>query len=374
MKTTDREQKPFNVGVLSVVKHDYLPRAIAAHPRFNLSFVTDETSRPKWTHERNQKFADEFEIPYIKDINKALSENQIDAVAISPEAERHCDLAVIAAEAGLHIVIDKPLSTKLTECDRLIDAIERNKVTCLVWNRNYLPSLIQANNKIQSKEIGKLLSLHCDFYFSKDAGPPIGSSKPNDPPINWLDRQLEAHADGSDGGVGQKAMGELEVEGIYPLAYIQMLTGGAKVERVFARTKSHFHQAHHDNGVDDLATVTLEIEGGITGSLSIGRIGAASHPDIGEIKLHIIGSKGSTVISEARPEVSIYYRDQPPLEFKNRRIADDNNYLLAENFARSIDGQDSPVLDCIEARNICATVQASLESSRLGKPVDVENR
>ena len=57
---------PFNVGVLSVVKHDYLPRAIAAHPRFNLSFVTDETSRPKWTHERNQKFADEFEILTLK--------------------------------------------------------------------------------------------------------------------------------------------------------------------------------------------------------------------------------------------------------------------------------------------------------------------
>ena len=71
--------------------------------------------------------------------------------------------------------------------------------------------------------------------------------------------------------------------------------------------------------------------------------------------------------------MSIYYRDQPPLEFKNRRIADDNNYLLAENFARSIDGQDSPVLDCIEARNICATVKAS-QSSRLGKPIDVKNR
>lgn len=374
MKITDREQKPFNVGVLSVVKHDYLPRAIAAHPRFNLSFVADESSRPEWTHERNQKFADEFQIPYISDIDKALSENKIDAVAVSPEAERHCELAVIAAEAGLHIVIDKPLSTKLSECDRLIDAIEKNNVTCLVWNRNYLPALIQANNKIQSNEIGKLLSIHCDFYFSKDAGPPIGSSKSNDPPINWLDRQLEAHADGSDGGVGKIAMGELEVEGVYPLAYIQMLTGGAKVERVFARTKSHFHQAHYDNNVDDLATVTLEIEGGITGSLSIGRIGAASHPDIGEIKLHLIGSKGSAVISEARPEVSIYYRDQAPLEFKNRRIADDNNYLLAENFARSIDGQDSPVLDCIEARNICATVHASLESSRLGKPVDVKNR
>lgn len=34
MKTTDRTKLPFRVGVLSVVKHDYLPRAIAAHPPF----------------------------------------------------------------------------------------------------------------------------------------------------------------------------------------------------------------------------------------------------------------------------------------------------------------------------------------------------
>ena len=83
MKTTDREQMPFNVGVLSVVKHDYLPRAIAAHPRFNLSFVTDEISRPQWTHERNQKFADEFEIPYIKDTNKLFQPIKIIAEILS---------------------------------------------------------------------------------------------------------------------------------------------------------------------------------------------------------------------------------------------------------------------------------------------------
>ena len=374
MKLTDRKKEPYKVGVLSVVKHDYLPRAIAAHPRFNLSFVSDEISRPEWTHERNQKFADEFQIPYIKDISAAIKNNQIDAVAVSPEAERHCELAIIAAEAGLHIVVDKPLSTNTHQCDKLIEAVNKNGVSCLVWNRNYLPALIQANQKVNSGELGQLLSVHCDFYFSKDAGPPIGSRKANDPPIEWLDRQLEAHADGSDGGVGTEPMGELQVEGIYPLAYIQRLTGGAKVNRVFARTKSHFHQAHLDNDVDDLATVTLEIEGGITGSLSIGRIGAASHPDIGEIKLHIIGTKGSAVISEARPEVSIYYRDQPVTEFKNQRIADNNNYLLAENFARSIDGTEKPILDCIEARDICATVSAAIDSSKSGKPIKVDNR
>ena len=39
MNPTNRDKEPIKVGVLSVVKHDYLPRAIAAHPRFELKFV-----------------------------------------------------------------------------------------------------------------------------------------------------------------------------------------------------------------------------------------------------------------------------------------------------------------------------------------------
>ena len=71
----------------------------------------------------------------------------------------------------------------------------------------------------------------------------------------WLQRQIEAHVDGSDGGVGREPMGELKIEGIYPLGYIHALAG-APVERVFARTTAHFQQAHVDNDVEDLATVT----------------------------------------------------------------------------------------------------------------------
>ena len=373
MTVTDRQKRPFKVGVLSVVKHAYLSRAIAAHPRFELLFVADHADRPDWTHERNQLFADEFGIPYLRDVKQALTDHELDAVAISSEAERHCDLAILAAETGLHIVVDKPLSIRLENCDRLIRAIEENKVKCLVWNRNFLPAIIQAQEAVESGKIGKLVALHCDFYFAKDAGPPLGNRKAGDPPINWLERQLEAHLDGSDGGVGIEPMGELQVEGIYPLAYIRLLTGAARTKRVFARTTSHFHQAHADNQVDDLATVTLEMEKGIISSLCIGRIGAASHPDIGEIKLHLIGDQGAMVISEARPEVAIYYKDQPSTEFKHQRIADENNYLLAENFARAIDDEEQPVLDARGARDICAIVNAALQSAQSGKPVDLQN-
>ncbi len=359
-------QQRYRVIVLSVVKHAYLPNAAAAHPRFELVAVADEASSPSWVHERNQEYANAYQIPYIKDPERAFDKCEADMAVVSSEAERHCDLAARAAVAGLHIIVDKPLSTCVSECDRLVKAVEKHGVHCLVWNRNYLPALIQAREAVESGSIGELRAIHCDFFFSKDAGPPKGGRGKDDPPINWLERQLEAHADGSDGGVGLTPMGELQIEGIYPLAYMRMLTGNRRIERVFARTATHFHQANVDNNVDDLATVTLEMEDGLLGTLCLGRIGAASHPDIGEIKLHLIGTDGSLVISEARPEVGIYYRHQPPNEFKNKRVADENNFLLLENFLHAIEQGGTTILDAQGGRDICAVVEAAVTSGKSG--------
>ena len=63
-------KKTYRVIVLSVVKHAYLPDAIAAHPRFELMAVADDPDRPEWTHARNQAYADEKGIPYIQDVEQ----------------------------------------------------------------------------------------------------------------------------------------------------------------------------------------------------------------------------------------------------------------------------------------------------------------
>ena len=358
----------YRTAALSVVKHEYIPTAVAAHPDFDIVVVADDEDRPDWTHQRNVLLAEQLGVPYVPDVERAIRDFDVEVAVISSEAERHCDLAVRAALAGVDLIVDKPLSTSLAECDRLLQTVRAQGTKSLVWSRNFLPALLQAREVVERGDLGRIHAAHCDFYFSKDAGPPIGTSLPA--PINWLERQLEAHADGSDGGVGVAPVGELQVEGIYPLAYMRMLIG-ARVERVFARTTAHFHQANVDNRVEDLATVSLEMEGGILGSLCIGRIGAASHPDIGEIKLHLLGSRGGLVVSEARPEVEVYYRDQDPKEFKHRRVADDNDYLLAENFAQVLEGKAEPILDVFGAREICAVVTAALESGRIGRSVEV---
>jgi predicted dehydrogenase len=362
--------RKFRCAVLSAVKHDYVARGVASHPGFELVVVADDPEVPAWAHERNQQFADAYHIPYVRDVDRALREFDVQVAVVSPEAERHCGLSVRAALAGKHVIQDKPLATRREDADRLVEAVERAGVRFLMWNRNFMPAVLHARDEIAAGAIGTPRAIHADFYFAKDAGPPRGTRPPGYPPINWEAHQIASHIDGADGGLGREPMGELAVEGIYPLGYIRMLAG-VGVRRVFARSAAFFHQVHADNGVEDLASVTLEMENGLLGSVAIGRIGLASHPSGGEIKLHVLGTAGALVVGESRPEVGIYYKNQPAKEPRQRRVAVENDLLLADDFARAIDENRDTVMGIRASHAIFATVEAALESCRSGEVVEV---
>ncbi|MFO0877814.1 MAG: Gfo/Idh/MocA family oxidoreductase [Gemmataceae bacterium] len=363
---------PFRCALLSAVKHDYVARGMMSHPRFVPAVIADDADQPEWAHARNQQLADEWKIPYVRDVERAVRDFGAEVAIVSSAAERHVDLSVRAAQAGLHIVQDKPMSTRLDECCRLVRAVERAGVRFLLWNRSRLPAIDHARDLLAQGHLGEVRAIHVDFYFAKDAGPPLGSRPAGAPPLNWLEHQIAAHADGSDGGLGHTPLGELQNEGIYPLGYIQRLLN-ASPRRVFARATAHFHQLYADNHVEDLATVSLEFADGLVGSLCIGRIGAASHPDLGEIKVHLVGSQGALVLNEARPEVAIYHRGlkQASKRFAHRRVALDNDYLLADDFARAIDEKRDTLLGVRAAWSISATLDAALRSARTGQPVAV---
>ena len=115
------------------------------------------------------------------------------------------------------------------------------------------------------------------------------------------------------------------------------------------------------------------MDGGIVGHARPSAASApASHPDIGEIKMHVLGSDGALVISEARPEVAhLLPRPAGKAEFRQRRVAGDNDFLLMDDFARAIDTGGDTILDARAGRAIFATVEAAVDSGRLGRPVDV---
>ena len=91
----------FRFIALSVVKHAYVPLAMAAHPRFEPVVVADDPDQPDWVHERNELFAQEFSIPYIRDVERAMADFDVQVAVVSPEAERHCDLSVTSVKSTL---------------------------------------------------------------------------------------------------------------------------------------------------------------------------------------------------------------------------------------------------------------------------------
>jgi predicted dehydrogenase len=342
--------------VLGAVKHEYVVHGVAAHPRFQVAVVADDPGVAAGTHERNARLATAYGVPYLRDVERALADFDVQVAIVCPEVDRHVELSVRAARAGKHVIQDKPLTTRREDADRLVEAVERAGVRFLMWNRNDFPGVAHAREQIAAGAVGRPRAIHVDFYFAKDAGPPRGASP--------------AAAAAAAAAAGWEPMGELTIEGIYPLGYVRALAG-AEVRRVFARTAAHFHQRNVDHGVEDLASVTLELEGGLLATLAIGRIGAASHHSDGEISLRVLGTAGALVAAEARPEAGVYYRGQPPGEARQRRLANRYEYVLAEDFARAIDTGGETAMDARASRRIFATVAAALESARSGQPVDV---
>ncbi len=56
----------FRFAVLSVTKHAYVSHGVAKHPRFEPVVVADDPDNPDWVHNRNEEFAREYNIPYVK--------------------------------------------------------------------------------------------------------------------------------------------------------------------------------------------------------------------------------------------------------------------------------------------------------------------
>jgi myo-inositol 2-dehydrogenase/D-chiro-inositol 1-dehydrogenase/scyllo-inositol 2-dehydrogenase (NAD+) len=86
----------------------------------------------------------------------ALEGGDLDAVVITTPTFTHAGLAIQAAEAGLHVFLEKPMALTLEECDAIIQAADRNGVLLeLGFMRRFDPDFSAAAALIQAGEIGQ---------------------------------------------------------------------------------------------------------------------------------------------------------------------------------------------------------------------------
>ena len=86
--------------------------------------------------------------------DRCLRDGHIDAVYIALPNHLHCEYAVRAAQAGIHVLCEKPMAATEQECRRMIEAAEKSRVKLMVAYRLHLE---EANlNTIELAHSGKL--------------------------------------------------------------------------------------------------------------------------------------------------------------------------------------------------------------------------
>ena len=61
-----------------------------------------------------------------------MKRDDIDAVSIYTPNYLHCEQTVAAAEAGKHILLEKPMAPTLRECDEIINACKKSGVKLMI--------------------------------------------------------------------------------------------------------------------------------------------------------------------------------------------------------------------------------------------------
>lgn len=293
-------------GVILVAGHYthqpmYAP-ALAADPRCKLVGMVDEEGVSQRRREQNARYAAELSIPLLDDLDEALAREDVQIVSICAEPARRGSIIEQAARAGKHLYLDKPLAASVDDATAIVEAVNGAGVVSHMFSFVRSPLAGNLRQVLDSGRLGKLIAAHFDLTFAK------GTNGTAD-----LDR-VRKESSAPEVFELPDSKRELTNIGVYPLAMLTWLTRQAAT-RVFATTGNYFFTEHQRNDMEDFGQVLMQMDDGLTASVSVGRTGWTSHPSFGMNCTYLIGTEGSAVIDLSRPRVEIWSAEtcwQPP--------------------------------------------------------------
>jgi predicted dehydrogenase len=284
--------------------------------------------------------------PVETDLAKALA-HKPDALIVANPTALHLDVAIPAAEAGCHILMEKPISHSLARVNELTAGLMRGGGQCLVgFQFRFHPGLYQVKNWLEEGVIGTPLSVRTHW----------GEYLPGWHP--WED-YTQGYAARPELGGG------VVLTLSHPLDYLRWLLG--EVESLWAFTNN----LGLGMAVEDTAEIGLRFESGCLGGLHLDyNQRPPSHT------LAITGTQGRIFWDNADGAARLYRAEEstewqvaaPPEGFER-------NWLFANelrHFLAVMRGEEKPLCtlqDGIQALQLSLSV---LESAEKGKAVSYQ--
>ncbi|HEY3117500.1 MAG TPA: Gfo/Idh/MocA family oxidoreductase [Chloroflexota bacterium] len=154
--------------------------------------------------EEVDKWSTRYGIEGYTDLDEMLKSAPIDALWVATPNNLHAQHAVLAADAGKHVICEKPMATSVAEASTMVDAIERNHVKYIQGHsRIHRPYVHKMGSIIASGQLGRVIHINSWMY--------------ND----WMTRKWEVHSlDERLGG------GVLFRQGPHQMDPVRFLCGG----------------------------------------------------------------------------------------------------------------------------------------------------
>lgn len=289
---------------------------------------------------------------YFTDYRQLLADPDIRAVSIATPDFAHAEIALAAAEAGKHILCEKPLATTVAEAEAIVAAAARAGVKLMVDFHNRVnPPFVAARENVRNGTIGT--PAYAYARLSNTTFVPLEM-------LRWADRS--------------SALWFLGSHAVDVLRFIL----DDDVVRVQAVSRSGILKGL---GVDapDFHVAIAEFRRGAVATFEHAWILPRSQPMVYDFKLELLGSEGAVYVDsshhgafELHAGGRLTYGDVLGITpASDLRIGG----FVLEAIARFADAvlDDRPVLatgeDGVAATRIVAAIQRSAES---GQPVDVE--
>jgi len=261
------------IGVGGMGSHHARTIAGGLVPNGHLAAVCDiEASMDAFPEARSFRTSDDL-----------LESGEADAVVIATPHYSHTTIGIAALQAGLHVLVEKPISVHKADCERLIAAHTNPKqVFSAMFNQRTDPCYLKLRQLIQMGELGVIRRI-CWII------------------TDWFRTQAYYNSGGWRATWSGEGGGVLLNQCPHQLDLWQWLFGMPRKVRAFCQLGRY-----HDIEVEDNVTAYLEYENGTTGTF-ITSTGEAP----GTNRLEVVGDRGRVVVENGK---ILFTRNEIPMD------------------------------------------------------------
>lgn len=328
---------PVRIALLSLAHgHGYsYAAAVQASPNAELVVIADDDV------ERGKDAAARYSVSWEADYRETVSQAGVDAVIICSENSRHKEMTVAAAEAGKHVLCEKPLSTNLADAREMIDACARNNVQLqTAFPVRFHAAVVALRDAVRSGQIGTPLA--------------IAARNPGRCPHSWfVDREL--------------AGGGAVIDHTVHVVDVLRWMFGAEVTEVFAEIDTRMY----DIPVDDTGLLMLRLSNGLPVSLDTSWSRPTSWPVWGGVMIDVVGEDGVASLDAFRDNLHMSRDEGPGYSYVGVEHSGDPE--MVASFIDAVQNGTNVEVNGVDGLRAVEVALAAYESAKSGVPIPIHH-